>query len=55
MLVAIPETTSPVPYWISAADLEGQNANDGGLPDLVVGYLSGSDSNAIDVFYNGCR
>jgi len=55
LLVAMQKTTSQTPYWISAVDLEDHGANDGGLPDLVVSYISGAGSSAIDVFYNGCR
>ena len=55
LLVAMQQTTTPGPFWISAVDLKDHGANDGGLPDLVVSYLSGSQSGGIDVFYNNCR
>jgi hypothetical protein len=55
LLVAMKQTTSEVPVWISAVDLEDHGVNDGGIPDLVVSYESGAESSAVDVFHNNCR
>ncbi len=55
LVVAMQQTTSDRPYWISAVDLADHGVNDGGLPDLVVGYLSGAGASAIDVYRNACH